>query len=280
MECDYNMHKSNSTYFSDLDVTRSYLVTLLFRDGINKLARTPQVVIGPDGRPAKGKWAIMLGAVATSFKREIKPYEGYEMWSRFLCWDRKWLYIITHFVKKGAVMPDGYMLDAPSASVLSSLFGKGSKKGSNTQKKKKEEELQSEHVNGAGPVPLEPKVPHKAIFASAISKYVMKLGRLTIHPEVVMDASGLLPPRPGGWNTMSGPKPETNGYATNGHVVENGSAVAVNGAATEDAWDWKRVEAENARGMEFAKHFVALDGLHDLFTGEEKPALGVYNIGS
>jgi hypothetical protein len=29
-ECDINLHKSNSTYFSDLDISRSNLVMLLF----------------------------------------------------------------------------------------------------------------------------------------------------------------------------------------------------------------------------------------------------------
>src|SRR5450432_1739999 len=86
MECDYNFHKSNSTYFTDLDVTRSNICCSLFRDGIRQLEFHPELVIGPDGVPAKGKWGIMLGAVHCSFKKEIKPYEGYEMWSRILCW--------------------------------------------------------------------------------------------------------------------------------------------------------------------------------------------------
>ena len=39
----------------------------------------------------------------------------------------------------------------------------------------------------------------KKIHATAVSKYVFKLGRLTVHPAVILDASGLLPERPGGW---------------------------------------------------------------------------------
>lgn len=277
-ECDYNLHKSNSTYFSDLDVTRSNIVCVLLRDGIIKLNRTPQVVIAPDGNPAKGKWAIMLGAVSCSFKREIAPYEAYEMWSRILCWDRKWIYVVTHFVKKGAVKPAGYTLNAPSSSLLSSLFGskkKDKKKGVNGAAKG----TTTESWNASAlPLPVEPKVPNKAIFASAISKYVMKLGRLTVHPEVVLDASGLLPPRPGGWNTMSGKPAEAaqqNGHAivgANGAVTENGSA-----ETRGEEWDWKRIEAENERGMEFARHFAALDGLDQTFSGEDGPALGEYN---
>src|SRR5690349_19737208 len=82
LECDYNLHKSNSTYFSDLDVTRSHLVCALLNRTMRKLLDNPGRIIGPDGKPARGRWGIMLGAVYCGFKREIKPYEGYEMWSR------------------------------------------------------------------------------------------------------------------------------------------------------------------------------------------------------
>jgi hypothetical protein len=236
------------------------------REGIKKLNTTPEVVIGPDGVAAKGRWGIMLGAVHCSFKKEIAPYEPYEMWSRILCWDRKWVYVVSHFVKKGAVKPAGYTVSPPS-SLLGSIFGRKAKQAT-------KKEHVAEHMNGNGHI-LEQKIPHKAIFASAISKYVMKLGRLTVHPEVVIEASGLLPPRPGGWNTMSGPKSAYE-LQTNGHVV---GPVEKSGAAPgiEDVWDWRRIEAENAKGMKFAEHFAALDGLHETFTGEEGPALGYYS---
>lgn len=127
---------------------------------------------------------------------------------------------------------------------------------------------------------LEPKAPNAAIFASAISKYVMKLGRLTVHPEVVIEASGLLPPKPGGWNTMAGPKSEPeqgNEMQMNGHLETPGEASDANNiSASGDIWDWRRVEAENASGMKFAEHFAALDGLHQTFTGDETPALGYF----
>jgi hypothetical protein len=269
-ECDYNFHKSNSTYFTDLDVTRSNIVCCLLRDGIKKLNTTPEVVIGPDGVPAKGRWGIMLGAVHCSFKKEIKPYESYEMWSRILCWDRKWIYVVSHFVKKGAVKPTEYTISPPS-SLLGSIIGRKAKKAV-------KKDLVTEHMNGNGHA-LEPKIPNNAIFASAISKYVMKLGRLTVHPEVVIEASCLLPPRPGGWNIMSGPK-ATDEPLANGHVVDpietNGGIGTEDAANGEDVWDWRRIEAENAKGMKFAEHFAALDGLHETFSGEEGPAVGYY----
>ena len=40
----------------------------------------------------------------------------------------------------------------------------------------------------------------KHVIATAISKYVFKLGRFTIHPAIMLEANGMLPERPGeGW---------------------------------------------------------------------------------
>jgi hypothetical protein len=288
-ECDYNLHKSNSTYFSDLDVTRSHLVSALMHTAIRELHKKPSTIIGPDGKPAKGKWGIMLGGVHCSFKREIRPYEKYEMWSRMLAWDRKWLYVVTHFVKAGTARPAGWTLDDPKDWNFVPRFLR-------TKRRARKPRV------AAAP----PDVPEGAIFASAISKYVMKVGRLTVHPEAVLDMCELLPPKPGGWNTMDGKKEEvvedTEGLEEglggeesvlsllgipNGkeEVLGNGSANghangAANGAAKEAAavtgWDWKMVEAENAKGMEYAKHHAALDSLSETFTGNKQPALGYY----
>jgi hypothetical protein len=147
-----------------------------------------------------------------------------------------------------------------------------------------------------GTVP-EVKAPNgnSAILASAISKYVFKIGRLTVHPEVVLDLAGLLPPRPGGWSTSCGssqpasaPSP-ADGAAAPPNSAPSGAASklfevtesellgGVEGEKEEEGpWNWKRVEKERDRGMEYAKHFAALDGLEETFTGEGREALGVY----
>jgi hypothetical protein len=244
MECDYNLHKSNSTYFSDLDVTRSHLVCVLLQPAIDKLQhnKRDKLVLDPAGKPVSGVWSIMLGGVACSFKREIGMYQSYEMWSRILCWDRKWIYIVTHFVKKGTVKPKAYILTDGG------WFGKGYK----------------EVTGGSGDADID----EKAIFASAISKYVMKLGRLTIHPEVGLSSSGLLPPKPGGWASMNG--------RPSGDSTPETLKIEANGTGTTSQWDWERIEKENQRGLKFVENFAALDGLHQEFTGSKQPAIGRY----
>ncbi|KAI1820181.1 capsule polysaccharide biosynthesis protein [Xylaria intraflava] len=224
LEVDYNIHKSNSTYFADLDVSRTHVVGHLLARGCAALTKnaTTKLVTDPadPSRVAKGNFGIMLGGVQCSFKREIKPYQGYEMWSRVLSWDRKWLYIVTHFVEKGATKKPGDW--------------------------------------------------EKKIFASAVSKYVFKIGRLTVHPAILIEASGLLPERPGGWVSDDG-----NGASAvatmNGHAQSD--------AAEPAAWDWKRTEGERRKGLEYAEHFAALDGLLGHFNAGENGALATFGPG-
>ena len=206
-----------------------------------------KLVLNKEGKPVLGRWNIMLGSVMCSFKREIGIYEGFEMWSRMLCWDRKWIYVVTHFVKKGTVKPSAYILADGSW-----FGGKGYKT-----------------VKGNGK--LDEDVDEKAIFASAISKYVVKLGRLTVHPEVLLEASGMLPARPGGWATMSGPSGESTPETL--EIETNGAAI---GGKTSGEWDWKRIEEKNKEGLKFAQHFAALDGLNKEFSGSKTAALGKY----
>ncbi|CAJ2502208.1 Uu.00g096020.m01.CDS01 [Anthostomella pinea] len=241
LEVDYNLHKSNSTYFADLDVSRSHLVSHLFARGCRALAHnaTTKLVVDPSSstsEPARGKFGVMLGAVHCSFRREIAPYQAYETWSRVLGWDRKWMYIVTHFVEKGAVRPRSW--DAGSFGATRKTDG-------------------------------EPQEWERKIFATAVSKYVFKIGRLTVHPVVVIGESGLLPERPGGWVAVEDGAAQPAGLVTGGELPE----------ANPSEWDWRRTEEERRKGEEFVRHFASLDGLHSRFDGGEDGALGRFGLG-
>ena len=208
--------------------------------------QTERLVLDKDGSPNKGRFRIMLGSVMCSFKREIGIYEPFEMWTRLLCWDRKWVYLVSHLVKKGTVKPSAYILTDGS------WFTKGYKKVEG-------------HVGSQ-------EIDEKAIFATSISKYVVKLGRLTIHPEVMLEASGLLPERPRGWAKMQGDSGESTPEILETIPAEEAASSATNG----DPWDWKWVETEKENGLQLATHFAALDDLHHEFSGSRAPALGKY----
>lgn len=233
LEIDYNLHKSNSTYFSDLDVARTHLVSFLCRASTEALARNAEtkLVLDPKtGAPIKGPVGVMLGAVACSFKREIAPYSGYEMWSRVLGWDRKWLFIVTHYVPKGAAKPTEWL------DPRCGLAKRGPKDATGGWEKK--------------------------IYATAISKYVFKIGRFTVHPAYVLGGkSNLLPERPGGW---------TSGEEQVGDLSADVSGVDL---SVEGEWDWRRVEAQRRKGMELASKFQGLEELHDVFDGGDNGAI-------
>jgi hypothetical protein len=152
-ELDHNMHKSNSTYLTDLDIARGHHLYCLFREGVNKYSSTKE--------RKNGSFFPALGAVTISFKREIKPYQKYEIWTRVLTWDEKWVYMVSHFVEAGKIKPQSFS-DQP--------WRAGAKESNPKQK-------------GKQPV----------LYATAISKYVFKQGRKTIPPSIFLQACNLLP---------------------------------------------------------------------------------------
>ncbi|OJJ66021.1 hypothetical protein ASPBRDRAFT_138824, partial [Aspergillus brasiliensis CBS 101740] len=84
-EGDFNIHKSNSTYITDLDVSRAHLSGLLF--GPFFLQNTFSM-----------RCNLIVSAIACTFHREIKPFQPYEICTRVASWDDKWIYMVTHFV--------------------------------------------------------------------------------------------------------------------------------------------------------------------------------------
>lgn len=244
LETDYNFHKSNSTYFADLDIARTQCVTHLMHDGLNAISHNAKTkaVVTPDGTVAKGGMGIGLGGVFCSFKKEIAPFQGYETWTRVLAWDRKWLYLVTHFVVKGKVKPTAW------DSGTKSWFGPLRQRQANVA----EGETQNFE---------------KYVIATAISKYVFKVGRFTVHPSILMEHSGLLPERPGGWR--SGAE----------EVGDENQDVGEIDLGADVQWDWKRVEAQRREGMKYAEKFAALDGTNALFDGGEDGALGRFYPG-
>lgn len=93
MEIDFNMHKSNSTYFSDLDVSRTALMSSIVVKGAALLEKR----LEQQGK--KGFLGFILGSVYTNFKREIPAYTRYEVKSHIASFDQKWIYIVTYFLK-------------------------------------------------------------------------------------------------------------------------------------------------------------------------------------
>jgi acyl-CoA thioesterase FadM len=152
-ECDFNLHKSNSTYFTDLDVARSHLSGILFAPIF--FGNTPL-----------GRCNLVVGAVSCVFRKEIKPYQPYELSTKVVSWDEKWIYMVTHFVSLGTARPQGYMSEA------------------------------FQHADSPPRPSLTPEAESKnEVLASAITRMVFKKGRITVPPADVLKACGLRPER-------------------------------------------------------------------------------------
>lgn len=87
--------------------------------------------------------------------------------------------------------------------------------------------------------------PSSAIYATGITRYVFKEGRITVPPELFFSACGLLAPQ----QALSGL-----------HALD---------------LQWNSIEEEKKRGLKYMEAFLILDGVHENFndsTGKE--ALG------
>ncbi|KAE8149396.1 hypothetical protein BDV25DRAFT_130396 [Aspergillus avenaceus] len=247
LETDYNFHKSNSTYFSDLDISRTALVTRIVTPGVSIVSKELDAELRDaslrDGKKPSAPKAIYiaLGSVYCSFKREIKPFELYEIESRIVSWDEKWMYILSFFLRPAA------------------------KKGGK-----------------------------RTLFATALAKYVVKKGRLTVPPERVLRASGYLPPRPEGAvpepglvdspADVSGAGTPSEGIAASsgvdgslvrevlklneGDISGQGNLAAKRKENADswntDEWTWERIEEERLRGLKVVEGYVSLDAkLHE-----------------
>lgn len=233
LEIDYNVHKSNSTFFADCDVARAHSVCYLLRptvDNANNNAVTKLILDPTTGKPMKGTFGPALGAVECSFKREIKPFQSYELWTSFLSWDRKWLYLVTYFLPKGTAKPTEW-IDPTSRKVRT--------RGQN---------------DAAGGW-------ERKILATSVAKYVFKCGKLTVHPALILADSGLLPERPGGW--MSGEN----------QLGDETADVSDVNLSKSGEWDWRRIEAQRRRGWKYATQLTGLDDVIKEFDGGNHGAL-------
>jgi hypothetical protein len=110
--------------------------------------------------PGPNHCTLVLSGTTCTWRKEIKPYQPYEVWTRVLSWDEKWLYIVTHFVVPNAFSPDEYVMQPRRRG------GKRSKKDIDLL---------------------------KAVYASSVARYVFKNNRRTIPPEEALNMVGLLP---------------------------------------------------------------------------------------
>lgn len=256
-----------------------HLLTRLFPPG---LLLTGQNLYEEAGRQGPKRLGIYLGGVSCAFRREIGVRVGFEMWTRVLCWDRKWLYVVTHFLPRGAVRPKGFAFQPWKKNVARRT------KEDATPVAAVEKKEEGKEGKGRG---------NPLFFATAVAKYVCKRGRLTIPPELVLRNSGLLPPKPQNPPTnppepTTGPPPSTDSpsLAPTGEKDATASLPPIANLAAstpapggeggktgeEEEWSYERIEAERARGMAIMEAWNRTELLDEAFGGSEAVALGEF----
>jgi hypothetical protein len=192
-----------------------------------------------------------LGAVSCSFKRELKPYESYELWTRVLSWDEKWIYIVTHFVRKGAVMPSKYTLYPQQNSA------------SERDMKRRASDSSVDNVGS-----------NEAVVATALSKCVFKQGRRTVSPAYMLQESSLLPSK-----SLDDALPVGSKPLPLDSCASSDSGIDV--ADEKDDSPLARTERERQRGMKVAMSLAAQaqNALEMEFTAENE-ALGRHTDGT
>jgi hypothetical protein len=243
-------------------------------DGAPKLARnmTEEEFMAVASRP--GNLLIALGSVACFFHREVVPYKQYEIWTKLLTWDRKWMYIVSYFVEAGVFKPEEFFLQ-PWKKPKSSL------------KNMDDESVEEKRKRIRGKV-----------LATSIASYVVKKGRLTIPPEIALQRSDMLPEKPPGAPSpfFTPPKSTTTpnlDYNGSGTPQETNSAAETMTAGSFDSileeslfpesaeddngeWTWEKMERERKRGLKFAQVFDGLNVLREEFDAGKGGVLGVF----
>ena len=159
-----------------------------------------------------------------------------------LTWDEKWIYIVTHFVRKGAVMPSKYTL-YPQQNAESDENIR--RRGSNSS------------VDSIG--------YHDAVVATALSKCVFKQGRRTVSPAYMLRESGLLHTK-----SLDDALPSESKSVTLESCASSDSGIDI--AEETDENTMTRMEKERQRGMKVAISLAAQaqDALEREFTAESE----------
>ena len=217
------------------------------------------------------------------------------MWTRVLSWDQKWVYVVTHFVQKNAkIEPDECTLYSQQNSANNNPNSSPRGSISDGMPRSRRRSLSRASSSSAS----SPKTK-SAICASALSKLVFKNGRITIAPEVMLHAAGLLPPKP---KEPVAVQKKHLAEVQMKDAVEDGvpkkEAVYVleqiDGSDDEgllgkghgfgfdemklQEWEWERIETERKRGLKIAHHLDKQSALEDEFYPSE--ALGKHTDGN
>jgi len=92
-DLDTNMHMNNGRYLTIMDLGR---LDLILRTGLLPVMRAR-------------KWFPVVGSAKVNFKRSINVFETFELTTRVIGWDDKWLYMEHRMERDGRVAAQAFI---------------------------------------------------------------------------------------------------------------------------------------------------------------------------
>ncbi|HEX6059942.1 MAG TPA: thioesterase family protein [Gemmatimonadaceae bacterium] len=90
-DVDANLHMNNGRYLSIMDLGR---FDLTVRNGLLRAT-------------LRRGWRPVVGSVVIRYRRSLDPLQRYELRTRAVCWDEKWIYLEQRFERGGEVAAIG-----------------------------------------------------------------------------------------------------------------------------------------------------------------------------
>lgn len=92
-DCDLNLHLNNGRYLSFMDLGRLHL--------------TVQAGLMPHAR--RNRWLPVLAAAEITFIRSLAPFERFELVTRLITWDEKYVYLEQTFESNGKLCAHAFV---------------------------------------------------------------------------------------------------------------------------------------------------------------------------
>jgi acyl-CoA thioesterase FadM len=90
-DLDTNFHMNNGRYLTLMDLGR---FDMMLRLGVVRTL-------------LRRRWNPVLASVTVRFRRELSPFQRYELRTRILCWDERWIFLEQRFTRGAELVAVG-----------------------------------------------------------------------------------------------------------------------------------------------------------------------------
>ena len=92
-DLDTNLHMNNGRYLSIMDLGR---MDYVMRVGLLRIV-------------IRNRWMPLVGSATIRYRRSLQPLDRFELVTRPVCWDDKWIYMEQRFERKGELIAQAYV---------------------------------------------------------------------------------------------------------------------------------------------------------------------------